>query len=468
MSVFGNKNSQPSGYYAQKVDTPVSRVLIDINNLITKTQEHLTAQYGNRLFELERPQIENYIKQYAIDNHYYANGEDGKPMSIQLMVATVYEEMAEFSVLTPYLVGTNKEIEEININSWDDIEIIPADGKPRKLKETFRNATHAEDTVRRLLRQSKKTLDSSTPITTGFIGKNIRVTAVTNDIVGTDAGVAASIRIVNAKKLGKADFLRFGTCTKAMYDFLTAAFICGISECYAGETGSGKTTIMADIMSNYPADKRIITIEKSVREFDLVRRDENGKITNNVLHFVTRESDDKTKSVTMNDLLTVSLTMDPDAICVAEMKNEEAWAAQEAARTGHAVLTTTHASSAHGVYTRLATLCLQAYSNIPFDVILRLVCEAFPIAVYQHKLEDGTRRVTEIAECIYNNEKRDYDTVSLWKYEVLEKHKGEGESVEITGRFVKKNNISENLQKRLLQNGIDRATLDTFLREDVV
>lgn len=457
----GGKEPQGNGYFLQKKDT-VDKVQIGFATLVDKTQEYLTEQYGDRLFELEKSQIEGYIKQYIIDNHFYVNGEDGKAQQLAVTVSTIYEEMAEFSVLTPFISNKNKDVEEININAWNDIEVIPSGGEPYKLKETFRSPTHAEDTVRRLLRQSKKTLDSSTPISTGFIGKNIRVTAITSDIVGADVGVAASIRIVNSKKLTKNDFLNNGTCTETMYDFLSTVFCGGISECFAGETGSGKTTIMADIMAQYPPQRRLITIEKSVREFDLVKRDENGKVINNVLHFVTRESDDKTKCVTMNDLLTVSLTMDPDAICVAEMKNEEAWAAQEAARTGHAVLTTTHASSAHGVYTRLATLCLQAFSNIPFDVIVRLVCEAFPIAVYQHKLEDGTRRVTEIAECIYDSVSHDYKTITLWKYEVTDKHIENGKFI-VNGTFVKKNNISDQLQKRLLQNGVDRVTLNKFI-----
>ena len=95
-----------------------------------------------------------------------------------------------------------------------------------------------------------------------------------------------------------------------------------------GFLGSGKTTFMADIMSNFPDDRRLITIEKSVREVMLKKYADNGKAINNVVHFVTYESDDPSRCVTMRDLLTKCLTMDPDSICVAEMKNEEAWEAQ--------------------------------------------------------------------------------------------------------------------------------------------
>lgn len=458
MALWNKGNKEPFAESAANENT-ASKVYVSFDNLLHKTQSHMAETYGERLFELDRTTIENYIRQYIQSEKIYVK-EGSADRSLSDLVSALYGEMAEYSVITPYL--KRDDVEEININAWNDIQIIPSHGETYKLKDSFRSPEHAFDTVRRLLRNSKSLLDSSRPISTGFIGKNIRVTAISNDIVGSEAGVAASIRIVNAKKLTKEDFFRNGTCTVDMYDFLSTCFIGGISECFAGETGSGKTTIMADIMSNYPINRRLITIEKSVREFDLVKRDEHGKVINNVLHLVTRESDDKNKCVTMNDLLTTSLTMDPDAICVAEMKNEEAWAAQEAARTGHAVLTTTHAGSAHGVYTRLATLCLQAYSNIPYDVIIRLVCEAFPIAIYQHKLDDGVRRVTEIAECIYND--GDYKTIPIYKYQISRKYKDTdtGKYV-IEGDFVKKNNISNGLRNRLLQNGVDEITLNRFI-----
>ena len=38
-------------------------------------------------------------------------------------------------------------------------------------------------------------------------------------------------------------------------------------------------------------------------------------------------------------LLEFALTCNPDIVCVGEMKSAEAFAAQEAARTGHAVIT---------------------------------------------------------------------------------------------------------------------------------
>lgn len=67
-----------------------------------------------------------------------------------------------------------------------------------------------------------------------------------------DAGVAASIRIVNPRNLSKADFVQSGTATEEMLDFLSACLRYGVSICVAGATSSGKTTVAGWLLSTIP------------------------------------------------------------------------------------------------------------------------------------------------------------------------------------------------------------------------
>jgi pilus assembly protein CpaF len=425
------------------VKQSVKKVLVSFEILLDECQEYMSKNYAATLYDAKADKIDmakSYIKHFIKERNFYVEG-----FLISEIVEKLYVEMAEYSILTPFLHST--DLEEININAWDDIAIHPMNGKPYKLKEHFYSPQHAVDIIRRLLHNNKLVFDESRPIVTGYLGTNIRITAVHTVIVGGRTAITASIRLVNPQKITTEQFIKNGTCTAEMHSFLTDCFIYGVSQCYAGGTGSGKTTFMADIMSLYPDHKRIITIEKSVREFDLRKYDKDGNALNNVLHFVTRDSDDVSRNVTILDLVTAALTMHPDAICVAEMKNEEAWEAQEAARTGHTVLTTTHASDTAGVYTRLATLCLQKYSEVPFDIIIRLVCEAFPIAVFLKQMADGSRKITQISECKYLSEDK-YTILPLWSYE---------------GEFVKVGTISDELQKRLIENGMPKEVMRRYL-----
>ena len=62
-------------------------------------------------------------------------------------------------------------------------------------------------------------------------------------LVDEDVGVTASIRIVNPQNMQKEDFVKGGTATGPMLDFLAACLRYGVSVCVAGATGSGKTTV---------------------------------------------------------------------------------------------------------------------------------------------------------------------------------------------------------------------------------
>lgn len=456
MSFFKQKTPENTAESAENIQQepqmekrlPVNRKMVTYDTLLPEIQAYMSSHYASAVYDMDKAEMfRNYIKQYLIDRNYYIEGK-----TMNQIVNMLYSDMAEFSVLTAYL--RRNDIEEININSWDDIQIIPSGGDPYKAPETFKSPEHCVDIIKRLLHdQGKMAFDDSRPIARGFLEKNVRITALYSCLIDKERGAAASIRIVNPRQLSKVDFINSGTCNEEMYRFLSTCFRCGISECFAGETGSGKTTIMSDIMKNYPPEKRLITIESETREFNLVQRDDKGKVNNNVIHMITRDSDDKSRTVTQLDLLTVSLTMDPDALCMAEIKfGGEAWGAQEAARTGHAVMTTTHASSIKGIYTRLATLCIQEYSNIPYNTVLQLVADAFPVAIYQHKFEDGVRRVTEIAECVHDGEHIRINT--LWQYRRERDEMLENGSKRIIGDFVRVNPITDNLKNRLFNNGL--------------
>jgi pilus assembly protein CpaF len=314
-------------------------------------------------------------------------------MSHDDLVEAIYSEMAEYSFLTKYLFRT--DIEEINVNSWNDIKVTYSNGEIIPTKEHFNSPSHAVDVMRRLLHKSGMILDSSQPIVVGHLSEKIRITVLGHGVIDNNVGVAVSIRIVNPRKLQKEDFIKNETANEEMLDFLSITHRYGESMCLTGATSSGKTTLMSWILSTLPDNKRIYTIENGTREFNLVKKNEKGEVINNVIHTVTRHSDDPRQNITMVKLLETGLTVNPDYICVAEMKSEEAFFAQEAARTGHGVTTTIHASSCISTYYRMVTLCKQRY-DMAERTLYNLVTEAFPIVAFCKRLEDNSRHIMEI------------------------------------------------------------------------
>ena len=183
----------------------------DFSSVLQEVQEYISSKYSTLIMEEggedAREQIKRYITKYVQDYRIAVKG-----MSGQELVDTIYTEMAEFSFLTKYVFGSG--IEEIDINSWKDIEIQYAGGETKKLEERFESPQHAINVVRRMLHTSGMVLDNASPAVLGHLSKNIRIAAMKTPLVDEDIGVAASIRIVNPQSMQAADFIKGGTADR--------------------------------------------------------------------------------------------------------------------------------------------------------------------------------------------------------------------------------------------------------------
>lgn len=169
--------------------------------------------------------------------------------------------------------------------------------------------------------------------------------------------------------------------------------LCGV----AGATSSGKTTLLGWLLTTIPDGKRIYSIENGSRELALVRR-KDGRVVNSVIHTLTRDSENERQRVDQIALLDMALRFNPDIIVVGEMRGPEANAAQEAARTGVAVVTTIHSMSCEATYRRMVSLCKRAV-DMSDETLMGFVTEAYPIIAFCKQLENKERRLMEIMEC---------------------------------------------------------------------
>jgi len=68
--------------------------------------------------------------------------------------------------------------------------------------------------------------------------------------------------------------------------------------------------VMAWLLSTIPDHMRLFTIENGTREFDLVKEDERGNVVNNVVHTVTRYSEDPKQNIDQEKLLDIGLALE--------------------------------------------------------------------------------------------------------------------------------------------------------------
>lgn len=428
---------------------------IDFWTLLKLTQEYISQNYAAALTDKSKlGQLKAYIDKYLRDNDYKVEN-----LTTKELIDKLYREMAEYSILTPYL--GSPDLEEININSWDDIALTMLDGSIVKLDDHFQSPQHAVDIIKRLLHHSGMIIDNATPMSQGHLPGNTRITALKDPLVDEECGVSVSIRILHPRRVTLDRLVTTGFATEEMVNFLCMCIRYGVPFVVAGATSSGKTTLLNAIMTSIPDTKRVFTIESGSRELSLVRRDD-GKVTNNVVHTLSRPSDNPAYDITQEDLVVASLRFNPDIVCVGEMRDVECYSAVEASLTGHTVVSTVHAGPADAAHMRIALLCQKRFP-INFATSLMQAGQAFPVVVYAHKLENNSRKCMDISECVINSSgEREYRC--LYNYQITKNTIEDGEFI-IEGEFRKPNIMSESLKRRLIQYGVPQDELDVFLKE---
>lgn len=428
-------------------------VRIELYDLLAKTQEYIAKYYATALTdEQKHDQLKAYIEKYILDGGFLVHG-----FTEEELIYRLYAEMVEYSILTQFLVSP--DIDEININAWDDITLTYSDGRMEKLEEHFRSPQHAVDIVKRLLHHSGMIIDNATPIAQGHLPGNTRITAIKSPVVDEEAGISVSIRLLHPQRVDRKHIIEGGMATEEMIAFLEMCIRYGVSVVIAGRTSSGKTTLMNALLSSIPDDKRIYTIESGARELFLVKKNRFGDTLNNVVHTLSRPSENSAYNISQEDLVVAALRFDPDVIVVGEIRDAEANSAVEASLTGHTVVTTVHSGPAESAHGRISLLCQRRF-QLGMAVSLSQSRQAFPVVVFAHKCEDNSRKVMDITECeVTPDGKTCYRC--LYRYNIRENNYENGK-FHIQGEFEKVNAPSEYLRTLLTRSGVPLELLNQF------
>ena len=441
--------------------TATKQETLSYDQILDDVQKYCTSRHADKLTtegnqEEARKLLREFICQYILSRSYHMEG-----MTTEELCDTLYEDMAGISFLKKWIYRPG--VEEVNVNAYDDIEVIMSGGRSMKIPDRFQSPQHAIDVTRRLLNTCGMVIDDTMPSVIGFLDKNIRISVDKTPIVDAEVGINASIRIVNQQTVSREKLTASGSATDEMLDLLTCCIRYGVSVCIAGSTGSGKTTIMSWLLSMVPDNRRLITIEEGSREFDLIRRDGEGHALNSVVHLLTRPHENPSLDIDQDLLLERVLRKHPDVIGVGEMRSaKEALSVAESSRTGHTVVTTIHSNSSESTYRRMMTLAKRKY-NMADEILMQIMVEAYPIVVFTKQLEDGSRKIMQIIE---GEDFRDGQLLyrPLYQYDVTDNCTGADGNITVVGKHRKLGGISDTLKRRMLDNGIPAGNLPRSLQ----
>ncbi len=306
----------------------------------------------------------------------------------QTLVKEVYDEAVGLGAIEDLLA--DPEITEIMVNGALRV-YVERNGRIELTERTFLDDKSVLAVIERIVSPLGRRIDESQPYVDARLRDGSRVNAIIHPL--SLIGPCLTIRKFSKIPLTSDDFIRLGTWTEGMRDFLKACVEARKNIIVSGGTGSGKTTLLNVLSSFLPENERIITIEDAA---ELQLKQEH------VVSLEARPPNIEGKgAVTIRDLVRNALRMRPDRIVVGECRGGEALDMLQAMNTGHdGSLTTVHANSPRDVISRMETLVLMSGMDLPIRAIREQITSAVDVIIHEARLSDGSRRVVNVTEIV--------------------------------------------------------------------
>jgi pilus assembly protein CpaF len=300
----------------------------------------------------------------------------------------------------------DEQVSEVMINGCDRI-YVERGGKIERAHAAFPSEYALAAAVRNIAQFVGRVIDSEHPILDARLPDGSRVCAVLPPVARQ--GISVSIRRFPKDRLTVAELVHYGAVTGSCLDFLRGAVLVKRNIVVAGGTGSGKTSLLNALSSFVPDEERILVLEDS-SELQLQQE--------HALYLETRPPDARGRGmVTIRDLLRASLRMRPDRIVVGECRGNEALDLVQAMTSGHGgSLSTVHATYPHDALARLETLCLMSDVALPLPALRQQLASAVNLIVQTSRFNDGSRKITHVAECDGLDERGDYRLRLLYRF----------------------------------------------------
>ena len=304
----------------------------------------------------------------------------------QRMLEQIMDEILGFGPIQPLL--NDDSITEIMVNG-PFRTYVERKGKLQLSDVTFVSDEHVSRVIERIIAPIGRRVDEAKPFEDARLPDGSRVNIIIPPLALN--GPTVTIRKFPKYRITVEDYIKFGTATAEMMEFLRACVEARLNMYISGGTGSGKTTLLNILSGFIPEDERIITIEDAA-ELKLVQ--------DHVVRLESRAANIEGKgAVTIMDLVRNALRMRPERIVVGETRGGEALSMLQAMNTGHdGSLSTGHANSPRDILARLETMCLMAGVELPARAIREQIASALDLIIQISRLKDGSRKITNITE----------------------------------------------------------------------
>ncbi len=288
-------------------------------------------------------------------------------------------------------------VENIAVNGADTVWVRYADGGKHRAAPLAASDEELVDVVRQIAARAgveERRFDRAVPRLNVCLPDGSRLFAV----MAVTGRVSLSIRRHRYRSATLADLVRLGVCDEAMADFLAALVRARRNVIVAGGTNVGKTTVLRALASAIPPQERLVTIEDT---FELAL-DADREAHPDVVAMQAREANIEGEgAIDQAELVRWGLRMSPDRVIVGEIRGAEVVPMCNAMSQGNdGSLSTIHASTSRGVFTKLAAYAAQAPERLSLEATNLLVASAVHFVVHLAWDADGHRVIDSVREIV--------------------------------------------------------------------
>lgn len=325
----------------------------------------------------------------AIDKVLRKRGEELDDLEKAQIIVLLQRDLLGWGVLQPLI--ENKDVTDIHV--YDYKTVVIQRGKVSELTGLqWPNHQAYVAFLDRLLLRLGKSLSTQQHTVDAAFPNGIRICAIHESVCGS-RGPLLAIRIPRISSVSLETLINYRVAPPLIIYYLAslvrsreATFI------IAGETGTGKTTLLRALGTQFGPEESIVAVEDTPEV--------------NFQHpffrsLVSRPPNSEGQGeVTLQEHIRTTLRMTPTRVILGEMRTPQAAEAfLEAAQTGHVGMTTVHARNARETLVRLESLLGRAQKNVALDILRQQIALAVDCIVWLFREKgSGKVRIGEVIE----------------------------------------------------------------------
>lgn len=342
---------------------------INLAALETMTREQMQRDIGDIVQEMLK------------ENNQALNAAERRQL-----VEDILDELLGLGPLEPLL--KDPTISDIMVNSATKV-FVERRGRIEEVGTRFASDQHLLRIIGKIVSAVGRRIDESSPMVDARLPDGSRINAIIPPLAID--GPCLSVRKFPPSRTSLDMLVNYGSLTVDCATMMKAVVASRRNVIVSGGTGSGKTTMLNALSGSIGSHERVVTIEDSA-ELQLQQ--------SHVVRLETRPPNIEGRGeVTQRDLVKNALRMRPDRVILGEIRSGEAFDMLQAMNTGHdGSMTTLHANTPRDAMSRLEQMIGMSGIDISPKSARAQIASAINVVLQLERLQDGTRRVTSVAE----------------------------------------------------------------------